>query len=83
MWHLDNGDVYKGECLDGIPHGKVRCEYATGEVQVQEGAWVNGGLNGHGKCTSRTAEDLLALANANMRMERWSKEGGLMWMGNM
>jgi len=41
---LESGDVYEGEYIDGIPHGKGKMTYKDGKVE--EGIWKDGKLLG-------------------------------------
>lgn len=43
---FDNGDVYEGEMVNGLHHGKGKYTYASGNYY--DGEWVNGKYHGHG-----------------------------------
>jgi len=50
---LEDGSVYEGELVNGVPHGKGKCTSSTGGgiVIVYEGDWVEAKRTGKGKQT--------------------------------
>ncbi len=44
---FDNGSLYEGEAIDGVPHGWGKCSYPDGSSY--EGGWMKGFCHGKGK----------------------------------
>jgi hypothetical protein len=47
IWY-ENGNVYRGCCKGGRPHGEGTCKYKNGDIYT--GKWVDGLRNGIGTC---------------------------------
>lgn len=49
--NFDDGGVYDGETLNGLPHGKG---IYKSEEKSYTGSWNNGMMNGFGECIYKT-----------------------------